>query len=244
MKAEGKSTRFHERTRLEIPLRIYYGNNSDEEWSEDALTEQATICGVGFRFSRPIELNRLARLELPMPKNLRLYDYNKPVYEVWAIISNIQIVPMETADRIYLKIGAALIGEKPPSSYLNNPETLYDLKPVLRNRHFWEIRELPRKSGPYRRSFEDRRAAAVKIILEAIDETGKIVETVEAETLNISESGAAVVAELTTENPKYFLVRKIEEDVPLFAVARGIHKLETANFSRIHLEFISGKWSF
>lgn len=244
MKAEGKSTRFHERTRLEIPLRIFYKFDAENEWSEETVTEQATICGVGFRLARPVELNRLARLELPMPKNLRLYDFNKPLYEVWAVVSNIQVVQSEIADRINLKIGAALIGDKPSSSFLENPETLYDLKPVLRNRCFWEIRELPRKSGPYRRSFEDRREIVEKIILEAIDETGKILETVEAETLNISESGAAVVAKLKTENPKYFLVGKIEENIVIFAVARGVRQLEQENFLRLHLEFISGKWTF
>ena len=238
-----KSTRFHERLDLRIPVEVHYHENAETEWVEHSFTEQVTACGVGFTLSHPIEPQRLVQLRLPMPKNLRLFDYGKEFYEVWGIVRYLKLLETDEPDKIRVMVGAALTGSNPPKSFINNPNTLYDLKPFLRNQSLWDSRELPRRSGPFMRSFEERREVGMKLVIETIYEEGQIFEAVEAETINISESGVAIVTKLSNDYPNFVLVKTKDRKTSLLAVVRGVHELDSSNL-RLHLEFISGKWSF
>lgn len=242
MRIDGKSTRYHERTRLEIPVEIVYRENADDAWRENTLTDEITVCGGGFALSRPVEPKRLIHLSLPMPKKFRLFDFGKDRYEVWGVIRYVRIIPVKITDRISVKVGAALVGGKPPPSFLRDPTTRYDLKPVLRNESLWDLRELPRNAGRYARSAEVRRDVAVKVLLETIDESGRVGESVVGLTQNVSESGMAIVVKLPTENPKYVLIKTQNKTLSLLAKVRGIHSLEAEKARRLHIEFISGKW--
>jgi hypothetical protein len=243
MKTELKSTRFHERKQLQIPLTVFYPLNGDQELVETTLTEQVTICGLGFMMSQPIEPKRLVHFELPMPKSLRLFDHSKEQYDVWGVVRYLKLIESGNLDKIQVMVGAALIGGKPPVSFLTNPKTFYDLKPFLREQSFWDSRELPRTTGPYIRSVEERQPIETQVIIKTIDDTGQIIEVVEAETINISESGAAILTNFTSEIPKYVLMHPADKNVSLLAAVRS-HKLDSSNLVRLHLEFISGKWLF
>lgn len=242
MTTSKKSTRFHERQKLRIPVEVHYFDRNQREVVEQAETEEATICGIGFILSHPVEPNSLVRLRLPMPKELRLFDFGKPFYEVWGIVRSLKLLETNEPDQIRVMIGAALTGSNPPKSFLDNPNTFYDLKPFLRNKSFWDARELPRRSSPFTRSFEERRAIETKVILETIY-GGEIYEAVEAETINISESGAAIVTKLSNDYPQYVLVKTKDRTTSLLAAVRGVHEIDSSHL-RLHLEFISGKWSF
>lgn len=236
-----KSTRFHERLKLKIPLQVVY-HEADEEWTENTETEELTVCGIGFTLSRPVEPKRLIHLRLPMPKNLRLFDYGKEQYEVWGMIRYLQLVESNSPTQIRLMIGTAAIGGTAPASFQQNPNTLYELKPILMKQSFWGLRELPRTTGPYMRSSEERRSIKTNVILEIVNEEGKITEFIEAETLNISESGMAVIAQVEFNQPKYILVKN--ETTVLLAAVRGAAPVDSPNHTRLHFEFISGKWLF
>lgn len=238
-----KSTRFHERLDLRIPVEVHYQENNETELVEHTFTEQATICGVSFTLSHPIEPQRLVKLRLPMPKNLRLFDYGKDFYEVWGIVRYLKLLETEEPDKIRVMVGAALTGSNPPKSFLENPKTLYDLKPFLRNKSFWDSRELPRRGGPFMRADEERLEVGMKVVLETVYGEGEIYEAVEGETVNISESGAAIVTKLSDNLPQYVLVKTKDRKTSLLAVVRGVHELDSANL-RLHLEFLSGKWQF
>ena len=160
------------------------------------LTDEVTICGVGFILPRPVEPKHLIKLRLPMPKTMRLFDFGKELYEVWAIVSSIRIVRTGTPDKIRVKIGTALIGANPPPSFHRDPATLYDLNPILRRQGFWNFRELPRNRGRYARALENRRKEVINVNLETLNEHGQIIESVVAQTKDISESGMALRAKL------------------------------------------------
>ncbi len=242
MKVEGKSTRFHERTRLEIPVEVIYNENTERAWREQTRTEEVTICGGGFTLSRPVEPKRLVHLRLPMPKNFRLFDFGKAEYDVWGLVRYVRLMQANRRDGIRLKVGTALVGNNPPRSFLRDPATLYDLKPVLRHESLWDLRELPRQTGRYVRSAEDRRKISVKIILETINDQGQIIESVVADTENISESGMAVKTKLPAGAERYVLVKTINKSLSLLAKVRGAYALGADNNLRLHLEFLSGKW--
>lgn len=237
-----KSTRFYERTKLNIPLLVNYYETTEFEWTEETLTEEITICGGGFTLSRPVEPQRLIRLKLPMPKNFRLFGYDKHFYEVWGIIRYIKLNEPLEINRISLRVGTALIGNQPPPSFLKDPSTKYDLKPVLKRESLWDFREIPRNIGRYARSLEERRNIAAEVTLEIIDEHGQIAEKIETHTQNISESGMAVITKANIKLPRYVLIKSKNKIISQLAIVRGFQPLENVESMRLHLEFISGKW--
>ena len=244
MRLIGKSTRFHERRKIKIPVEVRYLEAADTGWTETSVTEELTMCGAGFTVSRPVEPKHLINLKLAMPKELRLYDFGKSVYEVWGVIRSVQVLETNAASGIRVKVGTALIGENPPASFERDPATLYELKPVLRRPGFWDFREMSRNSGRYARSFEDRQKIAMTVILETVNEQGQIIEQVEAETQNISEAGMALTAKLTTIHSGYAVVRTTDDRRLLLAKIRGIHAPDEFGLTQMHLEFLGGEWKF
>ena len=244
MRFIGKSTRFHERRKLKVPVEVSYLETAADAWEENSVTEELTTCGAGFTVSRPVEPKRLINLKLPMPKTMRLYDFGKALYEVWGVVRSVVVAQPTDVSGIRIKVGVALIGENPPSSFWQDPATLYDLKPVLKRSGFWDLRQAPRNSGRYARSFEERQKSVKTVILETINEQGRIIESVEAETQNISEAGMAVTAQLKTVHSGYALVKTPEQNKILLAKVRGIHAPDETGAVRMHLEFLSGEWSF
>jgi len=241
MRIEGKSTRYHERKPLKVPVEVSYKEDAETLWSEATETEEVTIVGGGFTVSRPIEPNRLVNLKMELPKELRLFDYGKVQYDVWGVVRYVRLVKPQPEGKIRLKVGAALVGAAPPKSFLFDPATLYDLKPILRRQSLWDLRPLPRRTGRYTRAAEERRPIETIVILDAVGDDGSVLETVLAETENISESGMALRVKLSVEVPRYVVVNTINKSLSLLAKVRGAGELGNDYF-RLHLEFISGKW--
>lgn len=239
-----KSTRFYERTKLEIPVEVQYVENENDVWTENTLTNEIANCGVGFVLSRQVEPKRLIKLRLPMPKHLRFYDFGEKNYEVYGIVSSIQILTTESPDRFEFRIGVALIGKNPPASFERDPLTLYDLSPVLPKEGFWHFREIPRQRGRYSRTLEDRENYQLDMIIQTLGQDGKVIETAIAGTKDISESGAALVTKLKFDCPKYVIVKSPERDICLLAIVHRIKPLEETDMVKLNLEFISGKWHF
>lgn len=242
MKTEPKSTRFHVRVKMEIPLLVTYNENSDDQWTEETKTENVTVCGAGFALSHPVEPKRLIRLTLPMPRDLRLFDFGKKQYEVWALIRWLKLMEADSAEKLRMMVGVAFIGT-PPSSFTQDSTTCYDLLPALQAKSFWRCREIPRQSGHYVRSLEERRLIAIPLMIQTINALGRVVETVEAETINISESGMALVTELVFQVQSFVLIKNADTKKPLLAAVRGFYQFDDDRI-RMHLEFITGKWEF
>ncbi len=242
MRNNGKSTRFYERTKLEIPVEVTYIEDEDVSWTENALTDELTLCGAGFTLSRPVYPKHLIKLRLPMPKTMRLFDFGKEIYEVWGIISSVQMIRTEMADKIRVRIGTALIGANPPTTFQQDPGTLYDLNPILRRQGFWNFRELPRNRGRYARALENRRRSVINVFLQTLNKEGEIVESVVAQTKDISESGMALTAKLENGCSNYVIITSRDKSVSLLAKVHRVKILEDSEALKIHLEFISGDW--
>lgn len=242
MKTETKSTRFHVRVQMEIPLLVTYNENSEEQWTEETQTENVTICGAGFALSHPVEPKRLIRLTLPMPRDFRLFDFGKKQYDVWALVRWLKLIEAGSAEKLRLIAGVAFIG-MPPASFLQDSKTYYDLLPVPKAKSFWRCREIPRQTGHYVRSLEERRPVVMPLMIQTINALGRVVETVEAETINISESGMALMTELVFQVQSFVLIKNADTGKPLLAAVRGFYQFDDDRI-RMHLEFITGKWEF
>lgn len=242
MRVEGKSTRYLERTRLVVPVEVSYNEDAATAWTEITQTDEMTICGGGFTVSRPVEPHRMIRLKMELlPERFRLFDYRKDFYEVWGVVRYVRLIAPNVDGRICLKVGAALTGSAPPRGFLLDPTTLYDLKPFRRSRSLWDLRPLPRRTGRYTRTTEDRRRIETVVIIDTLGPDGQILETVLGETENISEGGMALRVKMTGECPNYVVVSTINKTLSLLAKVRGAGELGNEYF-RLHLEFISGKW--
>lgn len=242
MRTKVKSTRFYERTKLELPVKVSYAESESVDWTEQTLTEELTICGAGFTLPRPVEPKHLIKLALKMPKSLRLFDFGKEIYEVWGIVSTVQIVKTEDAEKFNFKIGAALIGSSPPSGFQSDPATLYDLNPILQRQGFWNFRQLPRNRGRYARALENRRKSVINVLLQTLNRNGEVVEYVVAQTKDISESGMSLTAKLESGCSQYVIVTSRDKSLSLLAKVHRVSNLEDSDALQIHLEFISGDW--
>lgn len=242
MRNNVKSTRFYERTKLEIPVKVNYTESEGVDWTEHTLTEELTICGAGFTLLRPVEPKHLIKLSLKMPKSMRLFDFGKELYEVWGIVSSVQIVKTEHPEKFNFKVGTALIGGNPPPSFQNDPANLYDLNPILQRKGFWNFRQLPRNRGRYARALENRRKSVINVFLQTISRNGEIVESVVAQTKDISESGMSLAAKLENGCSQYVIITSRDKSLSLLAKVHRVSKLEENDALGIHLEFISGDW--
>lgn len=242
MMSETKSTRFNERTNLEIPVEVTYRETVETSWREQTQIEEITVCGGGFTVTHPLEPKRLVHLRMPLPIQYRLYDFGKKYYDVWGLVRYARLIDAEVNGKISLKVGVALVGSEPPRSFLSDPATLYDLKPVLRKQSLWQLRELPRTKGPYARPSEKRHALRTMVTVHKVADDGRIGEALNAETQNISESGMALTTKFSSPTPNYLIV-KSADNYPILAKIRGAQHL-TIETELLHLEFISGKWAF
>jgi hypothetical protein len=204
---------------------------------------ELTESGAGFELEHPVEAGRLIHLTFPMPKKLRAFDYNEDDYEIWGVLRYVRIVQPEVFDRVRISVGTAFIGKNPPNSFREDPTTRYDLRPAPTKEGLWKPRALPRHSGRFARPIEPRHNLTTRLLLETLNEFGQVTGLDEAETINVSESGAAVATKLATEEGRFVRLTVRQSGRTLLAVVRGSRE-DTSGARLLHLEFVSGKWQF
>ncbi|MCW5961507.1 MAG: hypothetical protein KIS76_15190 [Pyrinomonadaceae bacterium] len=243
MRIEGKSTRFNERRKLEMPVHVSYYESRERSWSETSKTEEATICGVGLIVSKPVEPNKLIKLSFPMPKNLRLFDFLKDQYEVWGIVRSVSVLEASLFNNVNLKIGVALIGENPPASFLADPETLYDLSPVLRDGGFWSFRQLPRNWVRSADFFDPPQRITERVSVAFVNEEGKIAGSIEAQATKANEAEIELVARHNGEIPNYLMISANGSNSNFLAKIKSREETDVSGYHTIRAEFLSGEWT-
>lgn len=243
MRVGGKSTRFNERRKLELPVSVTYYESRAYSWSESSKTEEATICGVGLVVSRPVEPNKLIKLSFPMPKNLRLFDFLKDIYEVWGIVRSVSVLEASLFNKVNLKIGVALIGENPPPSFLADPETLYDISPVLRDGGFWSFRQLPRNWVRSADFFDPPQKITERVSVAFINEEGRIAGSIEAQATKANEAEIELVARHKGDIPSYLMISGNDSKSNYLAKIKTKQETDVSGYYTIRAEFISGEWT-
>lgn len=242
MRVDGKSSRFQERTRTDLPIQVHCRDYEGLEWDANGRIFEITRFGAGFRLSRPVEPKRLVFLRFGMPRSLRVFDLSAEHYRVWAVIRFVRVLPPAEPGQIQLMFGSAFIGASPPASYVREPKTLYDLKPTLAQNGLWSPREIPRRSGRYARSDEPRYDIVVQAELEGLDETGAFTWKEPVETRNVSAGGAAILSPIAVVPGQFVLLHGTEKRESLLAIVRGCRQHERNRKYYLHLEFVTGKW--
>ncbi|HQZ97005.1 MAG TPA: PilZ domain-containing protein [Pyrinomonadaceae bacterium] len=209
-------------------------------WTEPTTLSDYSALGAAFTLERAVKPGHLVALRMPMPRELRSFDFGKNDYKVWGLVRRCVPVAGSNGETRYA-IGVAFVGKEAPSEHFEDPERLYELKPGEPRNGFWRLSEVPcpnRKSVNYSKKRQHTRyEIPEEVTLELMDTNGWALASETTVTVNISRSGAAVYSELPAVMGSTIRVSSQNTNIRLISIVRGIHTSQTG-LSRINLEFI------
>jgi hypothetical protein len=238
-----KSVRIKERLELRLPVRVHCRETPDFAWSEVTRMIDVTPFGAGFTIKRPTERGRLLHMTIPMPRQLRVFDFVEDQYKVWGVVRYVR--SLVQADRPPgFEIGVAFIGKDPPASYEQDPSTRYEVTTELSESGMLGTREPvieDAEPSAVSERLHTRHNIPVALLLETFTETGEVAEVESTVSENISRGGATIFTGLDVPIGRFVRLSSPEYNLAVHAVVRG-HSQGTAGMPRMHLEFIDQEW--
>ena len=236
--AESEKRRI-QRIALPLPSRVEVKIDPQISWNEVTRLTDVSAFGAGFSLKRPLKRGRLVLLTVPMPRQLRHFDFSDPQYRIWSIVRRCIPARSPEGDMRYA-IGVAFVGKNPPSRYMEDPATLYEI--THRDEEgLWHIAETPDNPDQSKLSKEERRQTRFfipeEVKLEVLDADGSISDTETTVTENISLGGAAVFTSLKVPNGAFVRITSKRHDIKIISVVRGT-RTGADGLSRLHLEFV------
>lgn len=244
MKFNGKSRRIRERLELSLPVRIFGRESEDHDWVEKSRLIDVTPFGARFAISRPTESGRLLHLTMPMPRQLRCFDHVEDQYRVWSLVRNIKVLEGVEDKPMRYEVGVAFIGKRAPESFDLDPATRYEVAKSVTETGLWEISEMEQTSRHVPTDNprpETRHHIPIEVIVEALDETGRVSESETTVTENISRRGAAVFTALNVVRGRFVRVTSAQYKISVIAAVRARRTGENG-IPRLHLEFVDKQW--
>jgi hypothetical protein len=178
-------------------------------------------------------------MTIPMPRQLRCYDYMEPQYRIWGLVRRCVTVQNSIAAEQYA-VGVAFIGKHPPLSYTENPAKLYEIT-QLEEQGFYRVVEAP--DNPDERELpkdlrrHSRYQIPVNILLEILDDDGNVINQEMTVTENVSLGGASVFTSLDADVGSFMRLTSEQYNTSIISVVRG-KRLGPDSIPRLHLEFI------
>ncbi len=234
-----KENRRIQRISLPLPVRVEVKIDKENGWNEVTRLSDVSAFGAGFSLKRPVKRGRLVLLTVPMPRQLRSFDYSEPQYRIWAVVRRC-IQAESTSDHEY-SVGVAFIGKTPPAGYLEHPSMLFDIAHRDENEGFWHIEpanlmadesDLPKELRKQTRYFIPE-----QLILSQIDENGNEIFSETTVTENVSLGGAAVFTTIKADAGTFVRVSSDRHDISILSVVRG-SRIGPDGITRLHIEFI------
>jgi hypothetical protein len=236
--AEQESRRIH-RICLTLPIRVDAQVDQTVSWSEITRLADISAFGAGFLLKRPVKRGRLIQLTMPLPRQLRCFDYMEPQYKIWALVRRCVPVVDRTGTENYA-LGVAFIGKRPPNSFLENPSKLYDIT-RREDEGLWQITEaspFPDESHlPKDQRRQSRFPIPLSLLVEMIDEAGNVIASEPTVTENLSLGGAAIFSTLNLEIGSFLRVTCDQYKTTIICVVRG-KRVGADGIPRLHIEFI------
>lgn len=228
-----------QRYSLALPARVEVKVDNKFSWNEVTRLEDISAFGAGFKLTRPVKRGRLLMMSVPMPRQLRCYDYLEPQYRVWGLIR--RCIPLgENRGAESYAVGVAFIGKNPPASYLDNPAKLYDLS-TRTDTGLWELVDAdpnPDESDlPAYLRRHSRFSIPESLLIEMLDENGDVAASEVTVTENLSVGGASVFTSFSVEAGAFLRVKSERHDLSIISIVRGKH-VGQDGLIRLHLEFV------
>lgn len=228
-----------QRYSLALPARIDVQVDNKFSWNEITRLEDISAFGAGFNLKRPVKRGRLVMLSVPMPRQLRVYDYLEPQYRIWGLVRRCVPLSGNPGAESYA-VGLAFIGKTPPQSYIDNPSKLYDIA-QREDGGLWELVSAstnPDESDlPAYLRRHSRFSIPESLLLEMLDENGDVAASEVTVTENLSLGGAALFTSFNIDVGSFLRVKSERHDVSIISIVRGKH-VGADGMIRLHVEFI------
>ncbi|HEX8143760.1 MAG TPA: PilZ domain-containing protein [Pyrinomonadaceae bacterium] len=248
MQPGSRQRRLRERLEIQLPVRVHCRESADHGWVERTRLIDITPFGARLRIGRPTETGRLLHLTMPLPRQLRCFDYEDEQYNVWSLVRHATPLGQEERQQERLprfEVGVAFIGKDPPLSFEADPSQRYEVASAPAGENLWNMREQPdmeaMSAGARERRAETRRVMTVNVRIEVYDAEGNLSASESAEAENISRRGMSVITELNIVRGRYVRVRSAEYGVAVIAAVRRLRRGPDGR-SRLHLEFVAEQW--
>lgn len=230
--------RIRERLALHLPVRVQGRESKDFAWTEMTRLSNVTPFGAGFSLKRPTEKGRLLYMTIPMPRQLRVFDHVEDQYRIWAIVRHMKVTT--GAKGPVFDIGVAFIGKRAPVSYEKEPWKRYEVATAT----FEALTDPEDILTPF--TSEDQRNftqhnIAVDMLIEMVDENGKVIESEHTVTENISTKGATLFTTLELPAGRFIRLTSAQHSVTAYAAIRS-RSTGVDGVPRIHVEFIDKEW--
>ncbi|HQZ96554.1 MAG TPA: PilZ domain-containing protein [Pyrinomonadaceae bacterium] len=236
-----KENRRIQRISLPLPVRVESKIDAETSWNEITRLSDVSAFGAGFVLKRPLKRGRLAVLTLPMPRQLRSFDFTEPQYRIWAVVRRCISVG-RTIDKPEYSVGVGFIGKTPPDSYLHNPAQLFDIFHREDNgQGFWHVGPADLLADDSSLPTDIRKQTRFHIPeslkIDRVDALGNILESETTVTENISLGGAAVFTSMKADAGTFLRVSSDRFNVTILSVVRA-SRVGQDGITRLHLEFI------
>ncbi len=235
-----KENRRIQRISLPLPVRVEVRIDAKVTWNEITRLSDVSAFGAGFNLKRPIKRGRMVLMTIPMPRQLRSFDYSEPQYKIWGVVRRCMSISKRSSSPEY-SIGVAFTGKGPPNGYLQHPSMIYDIAHRTDGEGFWHLVPADLQADETNKPNDHRKQTRFFIPealrLEKVDEAGNILETESTVTENISLGGASVFTTMKAEAGSFVRVISDRFDVTILSVVRG-SRAGADGITRLHLEFI------
>jgi hypothetical protein len=230
-----------QRIGLTLPIRVEYKISPTVSWTEVTRLRDISAFGAGFNLPRPVKRGRLILMTIPLPRQLRCYDFMEPQYRVYGLVRHCIPLRRGVASPESYAIGTAFVGKHPPVSYLEDPSRLYDIRQNREDGQLWQVTTAPEHPDESHLPKELRRHSRfqipVSVMLEMLNEDGSVTAGEVTVTENISLGGASVFTSLPAEVGSFLRVTSDQYNVSIVSVVRG-KRLGPDGIPRLHIEFI------
>ena len=236
-----KENRRIQRISLPLPARVEVRIDTRSTWNEVTRLSDVSAFGAGFTLKRPVKRGRLVQLTIPMPRQLRCYDYSEPQYRIWGLVRRCISTSKSNSEPSFA-VGVAFTGQKPPTDFIEHPARLYDISHrESESEGFWHVVEADLRADdsdlPKDLRKQTRFFIPECLKLELLDNEGNVVQSETTVTENISLGGAAVFTQYDLDPGTFVRVVSERFDVTIISVVRG-KRVGLDGITRLHLEFI------
>ncbi len=235
-----KENRRIQRISLPLPVRVEVRIDPKVSWNEITRLSDVSAFGAGFSLKRPIKRGRMVLMTIPMPRQLRSFDYSEAQYKIWGVVRRCMFTGKSPRDPEY-SIGVAFTGKGPPNGYLDHPSMIYDIVHRTEGEGFWHLvpadLQADESNQPKDLRKQTRFFIPEALRLEKVDETGNVQESESTVTENISLGGASVFTSMNAAAGTFVRVTSDRFNVTILSVVRG-SRVGADGITRLHLEFI------